>query len=295
MSNADQGGQGGPHESPRITRLGSAETVVQCEDLDEALALFVNKFGFRLERIFPADAPRMAVVSGHGRWIRLQLDDVGEPTPCLAPAPARVISYLADARWGVGRAGMHYRDLIPGRQGGALIASHIHIPDGGDMADYVHFHDINFQIIYCYKGWVRLAYEGQGPPFVLREGECVTQPPKIRHRVLDASAGLQVVEVTSPAEHMTHVDHEMTLPSDHLDARHVRGIDGIERARITSSIGNGYLFGFVVSGTLKLEGDALSPGDAFVFPAGPRSVSGDYSVLEVMLDEALDRWARTIS
>eukprot|EP01052_Picozoa_sp_SAG31_P001309 SAG31_NODE_44_length_31168_cov_16.507290_19_plen_124_part_00 len=59
----------------------------------------------------------------------------------------------------------------------------------------VHFHRVAFQIIYCLKGWVRLSYEGQGPPFVLRAGDCVLQPPTIRHRVLESGDGLEVVEL----------------------------------------------------------------------------------------------------
>ena len=45
-----------------------------------------------------------------------------------AAAPSEVIISRASgesARWGVGRAGMLYRDLVPSRAGGALIASHI--------------------------------------------------------------------------------------------------------------------------------------------------------------------------
>ena len=37
--------------------------------------------------------------------------------------------------WGVGRAGMRYRDLIPDRLGGAFIASHIRILEGGPVPD----------------------------------------------------------------------------------------------------------------------------------------------------------------
>ena len=40
----------------------------------------------------------------------------------------------------VGRAGMLYRDLIPDRLGGAIVASHIRIPEGGPVGDSVHFH-----------------------------------------------------------------------------------------------------------------------------------------------------------
>jgi quercetin dioxygenase-like cupin family protein len=111
---------------------------------------------------------------------------------------------------------MLYRDLIPDRQGGRVIASHIRIPDGGPVPDYVHFHAIELQLIYCYRGWVRVVYEDQGEPFVLHAGDCVLQPPEIRHRVLEASAGLEVLELGVPAVHATHVDHDRALPTPEL-------------------------------------------------------------------------------
>ena len=97
-----------------------------------------------------------------------------------------------DDCWGHGRAGMKYRDLIPGRLGGCFIASHIKIADGGPVPDYVHYHRIRFQMIYCLTGWVKVVYEDQGEPFVMRRGDCVLQPPEIRHRVLESSDGLEV-------------------------------------------------------------------------------------------------------
>jgi mannose-6-phosphate isomerase-like protein (cupin superfamily) len=115
--------------------------------------------------------------------------------------------------WYVGRAGMRYRDLIPGRLGGRFIASHIRIPDGGETPDYVHYHKALFQMIYCKAGWARLVYEDQGPPFVIEAGDCVLQPPEIRHRVLESSAGLEVIEVACPAEYETRADHELQLPT----------------------------------------------------------------------------------
>jgi mannose-6-phosphate isomerase-like protein (cupin superfamily) len=112
---------------------------------------------------------------------------------------------------------MHYRDLLPDRQGGRYIASHIRIPDGGPVPDYVHFHAIRFQLIYCYRGWVRVVYEDQGEPFAMHAGDCVLQPPGIRHRVLEASPGLEVIEIGMPAVHATHVDHDRALPTPTLD------------------------------------------------------------------------------
>ncbi|CAN8104162.1 unnamed protein product [Discula destructiva] len=142
----------------------------------------------------------------------------GVPPP---PPPQRITTQHAfharrlrdNAPWIIGRAGMHYRDLIPGRLGGAIIASHIRIPDAGPVPDSVHFHDVRFQLIHCLHGWVRLVYEDQGPAFILAAGDCVVQPPRIRHRVLEASAGLEVVEIGVPAEHLTTVDHDMALPT----------------------------------------------------------------------------------
>ena len=48
-----------------------------------------------------------------------------------------------------------------------------------------------------------VAYENQGPPFLLRPGDMVIQPPEIRHRVLESSDGLEVVEIGCPADHVT--------------------------------------------------------------------------------------------
>ena len=122
-----------------------------------------------------------------------------------------------DGESGVGRAGMRYRDLLPGRWGGRFISSHITIPDGGPVPDYVHYHRIRFQMIFVKSGWVRLVYEDQGLPFVLHAGAGVLQPPEIRHRVLESSPGLEVIEIGCPAEHETIADWSLTLPTPSVD------------------------------------------------------------------------------
>ena len=96
----------------------------------------------------------------------------------LPPIQAqRLVSRQSDGAWGVGRAGMLYRDLLPDRAGGACIVSHIRIPVGGEVPDYVHFHRVAFQLIYVLAGWVDVVYEGQGAPFRLHARDFVTQPP----------------------------------------------------------------------------------------------------------------------
>jgi quercetin dioxygenase-like cupin family protein len=71
-------------------------------------------------------------------------------------------------------------------------------------------------LIFCYRGWVDVVYEDQGPPIRLTAGDCFIQPPEIRHRVLEASDGIEVIEIGVPAEHITAIDHDMTLPTPHL-------------------------------------------------------------------------------
>jgi quercetin dioxygenase-like cupin family protein len=68
-------------------------------------------------------------------------------------------------------------------------------------------------MIYVRRGWVRVVYQDAGEPFVMREGDLVIQPPQIRHRVLESSPGLEVVEVSAPAVHATYTDHELELPN----------------------------------------------------------------------------------
>ena len=42
---------------------------------------------------------------------------------------------------------------------------------------------------------MKLVYEDQGEPFILNAGGCATQPPEIRHCVLQASDNLEVIEI----------------------------------------------------------------------------------------------------
>jgi quercetin dioxygenase-like cupin family protein len=124
---------------------------------------------------------------------------------------------------------MLYRDLIPSRLGGRYIASHITIPVGGPVSDWVHYHRVAFQMIAVRRGWVRVVYEDQGVPFVMEPGDLVLQPPEIRHRVLESSPGLEVVEITCPALHETFADHEMNLPNDCIDRERSFGGQGFLR------------------------------------------------------------------
>ena len=186
-----------------------------CKEFNAALDFYTTKLGFRLDVIFPADNPRTAVLSGFG--IGIQLKRAGDSAPTAGQhVPAVTVQHADTDSWGAGRAGMEYRDLIPGRLGGRYIASHIRIQDGGPVPDYVHHHRVRFQMIFCYKGWVRAVYEDQGQPLVMQAGDCVLQPPHIRHRVLECSDGMEVIEISGPAEHETFVEHSIALPTKSL-------------------------------------------------------------------------------
>jgi mannose-6-phosphate isomerase-like protein (cupin superfamily) len=236
-----------------VTAIRGAEIVVACADLGAAIELLTERLAFAVDLIMPADAPALAVVSGHGVRLRLvrrpapdsghfvtlrlsltedrscplqpgaieqvdglRIELVSAETPVEVPAGTShfVLTRSGESGvWGVGRAGMLYRDLLPDRLGGRFIASHIRIPHGGPVPDYVHFHRIRFQMIYCRAGSAGLVYEDQGEPFAFEAGDCVLQPPEIRHRVLETSSGFEVVEIGSPAVHETHADRGLELPT----------------------------------------------------------------------------------
>jgi quercetin dioxygenase-like cupin family protein len=186
-------------------------------DLNAALD-DLRREGFRLDVIYPADDPHTAILSRAAERMRLTTQPGAPEPPTDLPdfAPQFVLT-RPGADPGEGRAGMLYRDLIPGRLGGRYIASHITIRDGGPVSDWIHFHRVAFQIIAVRRGWVRVVYEDQGEPFVMEAGDLVLQPPEIRHRVLESSPGLEVVEITCPALHETFADHEMSLPNGRVD------------------------------------------------------------------------------
>ena len=273
---------------------------LRCPDLDAALATF-EALGFRVDAVIPADDPqRIAVSRGdvHVELVRVPAEPAPPPPPLDVPplAPALVVTRAhGEAGWHTGRAGMQYRDLIPDRLGGWLVASHIRIPDGGPVPDYVHFHAIRFQIIYCRAGWVRLVYEDQGEPFVMRAGEVVVQPPTIRHRVLESSPGLEVIELSCPAVHATYADHELALPLGRRERAwgdqrfHCGALAGLADATgglVRAGHGDGVGFGFVLEGRARLATGGqtfdLERDDAFAIPPGqPYEASGELLVLTV--------------
>jgi hypothetical protein len=66
----------------------------------------------------------------------------------------------------------------------------------------LHFHDLDFQMVYVLKGWVKTYMEGQGET-VMQQGSAWTQPPRIKHLIMDYSDDVELLEIVLPAEFKT--------------------------------------------------------------------------------------------
>jgi len=103
------------------------------------------------------------------------------------------------------RAYARYRDLgIADATGGLARAHVIRFRGPCDPAEVskLHFHDVEFQMVYVLKGWVKTYMEGQGET-MMHEGSAWTQPPRVRHMVLDYSDDAEVLEIILPADFKT--------------------------------------------------------------------------------------------
>lgn len=293
-----------PNEMPSVQPAEiRAEILLPTRDLRGDLPFFTKLLKMRLDMIYPADNPAVAVISGHGMRLRLDaeageapghirllsddwaslaggqasltspggtkvtLDELNPPLVMPKTEHAFVVRRLADqAPWVIGRAGMMYRDLVPTRLGGAMIASHIRVPDG-KVPDMVHFHKVGFQLIFCVKGWVDVLYEDQGGIRRLHAGDCFIQPPGIRHRVLESGEGIEVIEIGVPADHVTEIDHEMTLPNASLNPdREWQGQRFVHNVGRTGSFAPFRIPGFEARDTTINEG---TKGVASVMVARP--------------------------
>jgi mannose-6-phosphate isomerase-like protein (cupin superfamily) len=103
------------------------------------------------------------------------------------------------------RAYAHYRDLGIADASHGLAQAHVIRligPCNPAEVSKLHFHDVEFQMVYVLKGWVKTYLEGQGET-LMKEGSCWTQPPRIKHLILDYSDSCELLEVILPAEFKT--------------------------------------------------------------------------------------------
>jgi hypothetical protein len=103
------------------------------------------------------------------------------------------------------RAYAKYRDLGIAEASRGLAQAHvIRLIGPCDPAEVskLHFHDVDFQMVYVLKGWVKTYMEGQGET-LMQQGSAWTQPPRIKHLILDYSDDVELLEVILPAEFKT--------------------------------------------------------------------------------------------
>jgi mannose-6-phosphate isomerase-like protein (cupin superfamily) len=132
-----------------------------------------------------------------------------------APAPAKrarpkqriAISHYRDEDFKADglRSYAHYRDLGVAEASRGLAQAHVIRligPCNPVEVSKLHFHDVDFQMVYVLKGWVKTYMEGQGET-LMKAGSAWTQPPRIKHLIMDYSDDVELLEVILPAEFKT--------------------------------------------------------------------------------------------
>jgi mannose-6-phosphate isomerase-like protein (cupin superfamily) len=103
------------------------------------------------------------------------------------------------------RSYAHYRDLGVAEASHGVAQAHVIRligPCNPAEVSKLHFHDVEFQMVYVLKGWVKTYMEGQGET-LMKQGSSWTQPPRIKHLIMDYSDDVELLEVILPAEFKT--------------------------------------------------------------------------------------------
>jgi mannose-6-phosphate isomerase-like protein (cupin superfamily) len=103
------------------------------------------------------------------------------------------------------RAYAHYRDLGIADATGGLARAHVIRLIGPCRPEEVaklHYHDVEFQMVYVLRGWVKSHIDGVGET-LMTAGSAWTQPPRVHHMILDYSDDVELLEVILPADFKT--------------------------------------------------------------------------------------------
>jgi hypothetical protein len=141
---------------------------------------------------------------------RKKLKARGRPQPSarrVRPKQRIAISHYRDEDFKADglRAYAQYRDLGVAEASHGLVRAHVIRligPCNPAEVSKLHFHDVDFQMVYVLKGWVKTYIEGQGET-LMKEGSSWTQPPRIKHLIMDYSDDVELLEVILPAEFKT--------------------------------------------------------------------------------------------
>lgn len=114
-----------------------------------------------------------------------------------------VVSHHREEDFNAGlRSYAKYRDLGMAAGTNGMVQAHVIRfvpPCRPEEVSKLHFHDVDFQMVYVLKGSITTEIEGQGA-IKMEAGACWTQPPRVRHKVLDYSDDCEVLEIILPAE-----------------------------------------------------------------------------------------------
>jgi mannose-6-phosphate isomerase-like protein (cupin superfamily) len=98
-----------------------------------------------------------------------------------------------------------YRDLGISKATSGMVQAHVirMIPpcDPKEVSKR-HYHEVDFQMVYVLRGWIKSEFEGEGE-VTMRAGSCWLQPPRIKHSVLDYSDDCELLEIILPADFET--------------------------------------------------------------------------------------------
>jgi hypothetical protein len=98
-----------------------------------------------------------------------------------------------------------YRDLGVAEASSGVARAHVIRligPCDPDVVSKLHFHDVDFQMVYVLKGWVKTYMEGVGET-MFQTGSSWTQPSRIKHLIMDYSDDVELLEVILPADFKT--------------------------------------------------------------------------------------------
>jgi hypothetical protein len=98
-----------------------------------------------------------------------------------------------------------YRDLGVAEASSGVARAHVIRligPCEPEVVSKLHFHDVDFQMVYVLKGWVKTYLEGVGET-MFQTGSSWTQPSRIKHLIMDYSDDVELLEVILPADFKT--------------------------------------------------------------------------------------------
>jgi hypothetical protein len=126
--------------------------------------------------------------------------------PKARPRQRFTASHFRDTDFRTGlRSYAAYRDLGISDATGGMVQAHVIRfvpPCRPEEVSKLHYHDVDFQMVYVLKGWIKTEFDGEGT-VVMQTGSAWIQPPRIKHKVLDYSDDCEVLEIILPADFKT--------------------------------------------------------------------------------------------